>query len=222
RQGALLVTASEEGGTVEFWDPARLGGGERIPSLPPGVRDVALSPDGLAVSSHPDQVCLLDLANRQIERTLPLPAGVHGVAFAPDGRIVAAACADHQTRLWDVASGRQVLTLDHGAVMQAVAFSPTGGLAATAGWDGKVRLWNFPSGTLRTICAPHRGGRSTCMAFAADGRSLGVGGTGHTITVSLWDPSTGARPGELTDTGPMFTRRWSPAKALPTGEHALA
>src|SRR5262249_39295581 len=37
RRGALLVTASEEDGTVQFWDPARLAGCERIPSLPPGV-----------------------------------------------------------------------------------------------------------------------------------------------------------------------------------------
>src|SRR5262249_60959693 len=131
RRGALLVTASEEDGTVEFWDLGRLGGCDILPSLPPGVVDVALSPDGRGASSHGGQVCLLDLENRRIERVLPLPAGSFGFAFSPDGRTVAAS-AGQQVRLWDVAADGPVLTLDHGACVKALAFSPTGGLVATA------------------------------------------------------------------------------------------
>src|SRR5262249_51792420 len=102
RRGALLVTASEEDGAVEFWDPVRLGGCEVISSLPRSVTDVALSTDGRGASGHwTGQVCLLDLANGRIERTLSVPvnephgiavsntegtAGPHAVAFSPDGR----------------------------------------------------------------------------------------------------------------------------------------
>jgi WD40 repeat protein len=91
RRGALLVTASEEEGTVEFWDPARLGGYEVIPSLPPDVADVASSPDGRAASIHPGaQVCVVDLEGRRVERTLRFPPLLSAVAFSSDGRTVAA------------------------------------------------------------------------------------------------------------------------------------
>jgi WD40 repeat protein len=221
RRGALLVTASEEDGTVEFWDPTRLGGCERMSCLPPGVNEVALSPDGRAVSTHDrGRVCVLDLKDRRVERTLPFPASAPMVAVSSDGRTVAA-CSDQAARLWEVASGRQVLTLDHGAVVQAVAFSPTGGLVATAGRDGKARLWELPSGTLRTTCAAGSG-RANCLAFAAGGRTLAVGSTAHAVTVSLWDPLTGARGGGLTDPGSVTNLRRSPASAPPAGEPSLS
>jgi WD40 repeat protein/serine/threonine protein kinase len=228
RRGALLITASEDDGTVEFWDPARLGGYEMIASLPPGVGDVALSPDGRAASSHGDQVWLLDLEGRRTNPTLHLrpPSGTHAVAFSPDGRTVATACEDKQTRLWDVASGRLILTLDHGAPVLAVAFSPTGGLVATAGRDGKARLWELPSGAPRTTCpaetSPTQLNESTCLAFAPDGRSLAVGESGHTITVSLWNLSTGKRQGRLADAASLSAGRRSPATAPSSGEHGLA
>jgi WD40 repeat protein len=220
RGGTLLVTASEEGGTVEFWDPRRLGGCETIPSLPPGLEDVALSPDGRAASSHGGQVCLLDVENRRIERMLPIPAGGFGLAFSPDGRTVAAS-AEHQVRLWDVASDRHFLTLDHGARVKAVAFSPTGGLVATAGDDGNARLWQFPSGELRKTCVA-QSGYSLSLAFAPDGRSLAVAGSGHSVTIGLWDPSTGERQGELTDPGSALARCGSLPTASPSSEPGLS
>jgi WD40 repeat protein len=220
RRGTVLVTASEEDGTVEFWNPRRLGGCETIPSLPPGVSDVALTPDGRAASSHGGQVCLLDLEDRRIERMLPLPAGGFGLAFSADGRTVATA-ADHQVRLWDVASDRQVLTLDHGARVKALAFSPTGGLVATAGDDGAARLWQFPSGALRSTCVAQCGSAFS-LAFAPDGRTLAVAGSGHSVAVGLWDPLTGERQGELTDWGSASTRWGSPPTAPPSGEPGLS
>jgi WD40 repeat protein len=220
RRGALLVTASEEDGTVEFWDPRRLGGCETIPSLPPGISDVALSPDGRAASSHGGQVCLLDLEHRRIERLLPIPAGGFGLAFAPDGRTVAAS-ADDQVRLWDVASDRQILTLDHGACVKALAFSPTGGLVATAGADGTARLWHLPSGALCKTCVAHSG-CSLALAFAPDGRTLAVAGSSHSVAVGLWDPSTGEGRGSLTDPGSAFTHGRSGPPASPSGEPGLS
>jgi WD40 repeat protein len=224
-RGALLVTASEEDGTVQFWDSARLAGCERIPSLPPGVNDVALSPDGrTAWGNGKEQLFLLDLAGRRIERTLPLPRGAQSVAFSPDGRTVAAACEDGQARLWDAASGRPLLSLDHRARVFGVDFSPAGGLVATAGEDGTARLWELPSGERRERCAASTGAAhcsAICLAFTRDGRTLAVGGSAHTMTVSLWDPAKGARRGALTDPGPGAARPGSAPQAPAAGQHAF-
>jgi WD40 repeat protein len=212
RQGALLVTASEEDGTIHFWDPARLRGHETISPLPQFVTDVALATDGRGASGHwTGEVCVLDLANRRVERSLfvaphgqgaPIDkrmAGPSAVAFSPDGQTLAAGCADHWARLWDVASGHQLLALDHGAWVRAVAFSPTQGLIATAGDGGEVRLWELPSGVRHATFAT-RATQCHCLAFAADGRTLAVGRFDDVFAVNLWDPSFATPQGRLTDT----------------------
>jgi WD40 repeat protein len=133
---------------------------------------------------------------------------------------VAAACADHQARLWDVASGRAILTLAPGGPVDRVAFSPTGALLATAGPDGNARLWDFPTGTPRTVFAG-KPGENRCLVFAPEGQTLAVSGSGHCFAVNLWDPVTGARRGRLEDPGRASTPRDSSVAAPAAVEHGF-
>jgi WD40 repeat protein len=233
RRGALLLTASEEDGLVQFWNPARLGGYETISSLPGAVTDVALSPDGrgasaqLATPSHPSAgAYLLDLANRRIERSMPQPVtvGQSGtavpqlVAFSPDGKTLAVGCDDQRTRLWEVASGRQTLTLNHGATLRGVAFSPSGRLIATVGSDHTARSWELPSGAPRAAFASEAGS-DLALAFSSDGGTLAVAGFDRVFAVTLWDVSTGQRRSRLADSGSAAARARS---ALAAGLYAEA
>jgi WD40 repeat protein len=217
RRGALLVTASENDGTVELWDPARWDGCEMISSVPAGINGLTLSSDGRAMLGHVDRVCLVNVANRQVERSFSVRHQALEVVFSGDARM-AAASDSRQIKLLEVPTGRHILTLDHGANGVHVAFSPTDAVAVTAGDDGVARLWNLPSGALRATCA---GGpsRCQCLAFSSDGCTLAVAGSGDCFKVNLWDAATGQRKGELTDPDTASTPGQSPPP--PNSEHAF-
>jgi WD40 repeat protein/uncharacterized caspase-like protein len=67
------------------------------------------------------------------------------VAFSPDGRLVVTGSKDGTTRLWEVATGREILRFDSSPVT-TVAFSPDGRFVLTTG-SGKVRLWDTTTGS---------------------------------------------------------------------------
>jgi WD40 repeat protein len=72
---------------------------------------------------------------------------VTSVAFSPDGRNIATACADGFTRLWSVATRRELAALNVNPAVhyvQYITFSPDGQILAV--WDGYnlLHLWRAP------------------------------------------------------------------------------
>ena len=124
---------------------------------------------------------------------------VTSVAFSADGRTLATGNADGTTRLWDMASHRQIaaLTGPTGPVT-SVAFSPDGRTLATGNTDGTARLWDMA--THRQIAAlTGPTGPVSSVAFRPDGKTLATGGAD--ARVRLWDVAT-HRPGDSSPPAP--------------------
>jgi WD40 repeat protein len=101
---------------------------------------------------------------------------VTSVAFSTDGRTLATGNADGATRLWDIASHRQIAALTGPAgPVDSVAFSSDGKTLAAGGADAKVRRWDVathrPSGSLPT--GPT--GPVSSVAYSPDGATLAAG-----------------------------------------------
>jgi WD40 repeat protein len=191
--GQLLATTSYSDSTARLWDIAT---GETVRTLAGYTEDVwgcAFSPDGQLLASGTygsyATLQLLDMASGRRLHTLPARTRmltreyggyVQGYAFSPDGRLLAVCGRYGPTRLWEVASWREVRTLGVPAVrayerLNGCAFSPDGLLLATAsGYE--TCLWDVGSGTvLRTL--PGHGGDVLCCTFSPDGRLLATCGS---------------------------------------------
>ncbi len=149
--GETLICATDHfarnAGPSEIW---------RVQSRTGAVREViqrgsflthslAFSPDGhtLAFERAP-HVVLLDLRNGAMQQ-LPGQSGiVHRIRFAPDGKTVATTHAELSTKLWHVATGRELLLVMHDEEMEAMEFSRDGrtlALGGSANGRSVVRLW---------------------------------------------------------------------------------
>jgi WD40 repeat protein len=161
-----------------------------------GVTAVAFSPDGkvLAVGSGPQDgsIYLRDpRTGRVLRRLQGHTREVHTLLYSPDGKVLASGSDDETTRLWDVATGKELHRLRGDG--RALVFSRTGELLATAtvklpprtrgrgdGFDGErlpdvtIRLWAVASGQeVRRIEFPRT--NLTALAFSPDDKTLASG-----------------------------------------------
>jgi WD40 repeat protein len=159
--GTLLVTAGadKKGGTVRFWDVAKLGGGQ-----------------------------LADNRSEIAEKALPHDVRVWAAAFNPDGTRIVTASANQRAQVWewDAGSGKWKpvgAPLRHDASVVDAVFSPDGALVVTASADGTARLWD--AGTGAPIGEPlrHVGGVRSAT-FSPDGTRV-VTASGDSAW--LWD-----------------------------------
>jgi transcriptional regulator with XRE-family HTH domain len=109
---------------------------------------------------------------------------VTSVAFSRDGTL-ATGNADGTTRLWDMATHRQIAALTGPAgPVDSVAFSREGTTLAAGGADGTTRLWDMASHRqIAALTGP--AGPVDSVAFSLDGTTLAAGGADARCSRSL-------------------------------------
>jgi WD40 repeat protein len=164
--GAVLAIAGAE--AITLWDFPSL---QRVATLVGhggSTFALAFSPDGTILAAggrdrdrHPRHaVWLWDVdvminAAREIGWDVPLlpdiarwPGGddsILDLKFSPDGQLLAAGDRAQATRLWDVATRRQVASLSAPDRSRAIAFSPDGRVLASTGNCANGTLWDVAS-----------------------------------------------------------------------------
>jgi RNA polymerase sigma factor (sigma-70 family) len=208
------LASGGNGRAVHVWDVKT---GDRLPrgleSQDGEIYSLALSRDGrtLASGSNDGTVWLWDLARGRKLRALAdrHPSTLVRVALSPDGRLVASGAGDPGVRLHDLATGKLLRTFPTGKFpagqVLGLAFSPDGKLLAGAINDGKsgegntIRLWETASG--KVVCeVPSVSIWVSSLAFAADGKSFYVAGTGLKHFSALTGKELGGFPkGRIAD-----------------------
>ena len=161
---------------------------------------VTFTPDGKFIAltkGNAHGVVLVDLEKGAVARTFPHDAEVYAAAISPDGTRMAAGGEDggegkYFTRLWEVASGKELLRLEHGeGGLRTIAFSPDGKTVAGGGHGKWARLWDVETGKeLRKF--PKAGNKVQSVAFAPDGRTLAVAsGWSSVEAICIYDLATG-------------------------------
>jgi WD40 repeat protein len=181
-----LLAAIAKGRVIHVWEVAswrevrRLGvpGGEKF-----GHQDgLAFLPDGKTLLSAEEEytIRLWDVTTgKQVRVFAEKLNGLWTMALSPDGKTLATVQDDCNTlRLWDTPTGKEISRFRGPKnSFMCIAFSPDSRvLASRGGAGGEVRFWDAATGReLRRWTCPQGISR---LAFAPDGKTLAVGGSG--------------------------------------------
>ncbi len=137
--------------SVQLWDIERQGLYRKLrpAAAPPGK--ICFSPDGSllatsAVRGSPLQ--LWRVSDGSEVRSFQVEADAHGrepapIAFTPDGKRLAAADANREIYIWELATGDKIRTFQgHQKAVTSIAFSPDGMTLLSGSEDATMLLWD--------------------------------------------------------------------------------
>ena len=126
--------------------------------------------------------------------------------FRPDGKVLAVGNRNHETRLYEAATGKLLHTLGK-AQTQGLKFSPDGKVLAVGYVDGEVGLWDVGTGKLARS-APARVKEVYEVDWTPKGDVLVTAGREGKIV--LWDPRDLTALRELESPEWVIQARFSP------------
>jgi WD40 repeat protein len=146
--GRWVVSTSQFGDDIVVWD-ARSG--EPVKFWPhfPGVQGHArFGPDGWLVTTVGPDYRLIETGSWQCRRTIPKKGGgdlLGPAAFSDDGKVLAAADAPDEVKLFDPNTGRVYATLSvpGGLRLGSLCYSPDGSRLAVNTADDLVHVWDL-------------------------------------------------------------------------------
>jgi WD40 repeat protein/beta-lactamase regulating signal transducer with metallopeptidase domain len=191
------------------------------------IFSLAISPDGKRLASgggywdRPGEVRLWDLTSRRQVFAFHEAQGVASVAFSHDGKRLATGGYDHQVKVRELESGKQVFSFTLDGVARA-AYSPNGKMLAVATEGKSVRLYDADGGG---EVANLQGDlmRFHCVVFSPDSKYVLAGGgnwdQANQSQVTIWDVATHKQTGKLVGhPNPILCVAFSPSgRTIATG-----
>jgi WD40 repeat protein len=160
------------------------------------IVSLQLSRDGstLISGAQDGSIRIWSAANGTVLRTIQGdPSDSDALALAPDGKSVAVAGLNQTIRRYDVAGGKEIEPVPGPrAPLGSLALVPAGPWVFAAS-VGRIYQWQAHTGKLLRDWAAGTSSSDTILAVAPDGQTLASAGA----TITLWDPASGARKGEL-------------------------
>ena len=148
------------------------------------IRPLEITADGrfaiFCNNKRSNELCIWDLLNKKLNKTLRTRTSITDAKITPDGRIVVLLDGENNVIVWDLEKGfeNENKKSKHDGVVEKVSINTDGTYALSSSFDETLIIWNFRTGDVLKIFGGHT---STIISFdiSNDNRRI--------VTSGAWD-----------------------------------